>query len=134
MNRGATAAHHRINKPQWSHAVILVVIRLKKPMLRLPADLQERISEQYCDEETRLAMSNSLDKLWDGGINVGAPQLARAIIFLANGDLEKFWKLRNTFLGDPRDLLCEANAHLIHSEYWFTQPLSEMGELKIPLD
>ena len=29
MNRSATAAHHRINKPQWSHAVILVVIRLR---------------------------------------------------------------------------------------------------------
>ena len=29
MNRSATAAHHRINKPQWSHAVILVVIPLK---------------------------------------------------------------------------------------------------------
>ena len=27
MNRSATAAHHRINKPQWSHAVILVVIQ-----------------------------------------------------------------------------------------------------------
>ena len=103
-------------------------------MLRLPADLQERISKQYRDEEIRLAISNSLDKLWDGGINVGAPQLDRAIIFLANGDLEKFWKLRNTFLGDPRDLLCEANARLINSGYWFTQPFSEMGELKIPLD
>ena len=30
MNRSATAAHHRINKPHWSHAVILVVIRLKQ--------------------------------------------------------------------------------------------------------
>ena len=28
MNHSATALHHRINKPQWSHAVILVVIRL----------------------------------------------------------------------------------------------------------
>ena len=30
MNRSATAAHHRINKPQWSHAVILVVIPLNQ--------------------------------------------------------------------------------------------------------
>ena len=29
MNRSATAVHHRINKPQWSHAVILTVIRLE---------------------------------------------------------------------------------------------------------
>ena len=28
MNRSATAAYHRINKPHWSHAVILTVIRL----------------------------------------------------------------------------------------------------------
>ena len=28
MNRSATAVYHRINKPQWSHAVILVVIPL----------------------------------------------------------------------------------------------------------
>ena len=29
MNRSATAVYHRINKPQWSHAVILVVITLE---------------------------------------------------------------------------------------------------------
>ena len=34
MNRSATAAHHRINKPHWSHAVILVVIPLKKERMR----------------------------------------------------------------------------------------------------
>ena len=28
MNRSATAVYHRINKPQWSHAVILTVISL----------------------------------------------------------------------------------------------------------
>ena len=103
-------------------------------MLRLPVDLQERIAELYRDDETRNTISESLDKLWDGGINVGAPQLARAIIFLSNGDLEKFWNLRNTFLGDPRDLLYEATSHLVNSNYSFSQPFSEMGELKTPLD
>ena len=28
MNRSATAVHYRINKPQWSHAVILTIIHL----------------------------------------------------------------------------------------------------------
>lgn len=113
-----------------SHPVTLDVISMQ----RLPNDLQQRIREQYSDEKEREIIVESLGKLWDGGINVGAAQLSRAIVFLANGDIEEFWKLRNTFLGDPRDLLCKANAHLENSEYWFSQPYSEMGELKIELE
>lgn len=99
-------------------------------MSRLPEDLKIRIGELFSDEETREAVSKSLDRLWDGGINVGAAQLARAIVFLANGDIERFQELRRTFLGDPRDLLCEANSMLENSDYWFSEPFSEMGPLK----
>ncbi len=99
-------------------------------MTRLPKDLQDRIEVAFVDEETRRAVSTSLDKLWDGGINVGAAQLARAIVFLADGDVDKFWELRSRFMGDPRDLLCAANARLVNNEYWFSEPFSEMGPLK----
>ena len=39
MNRSAAAVHHRINKPQWSHAVILDVIHLWSNM---PVDKETR--------------------------------------------------------------------------------------------
>ena len=99
-------------------------------MTRLPADLQDKIRSLFNDEAVRFEVSKSLDQLWDGGINVGAAQLARAIVFLSNGNNERFWELRRRFMGDPRDLLCEANSHLENSKYWFSQPYSEMGPLK----
>ena len=41
MNCSATAVYHRINKPQWSHAVILVVIQLDSMAFALPTRLTE---------------------------------------------------------------------------------------------
>ena len=70
-------------------------------MTRLPPDLLGRIQDQFVDDDTRRAVSISLARLWDGGINVGAAQLARAIVFLADGDADKFWELRSRFMGIP---------------------------------
>lgn len=99
-------------------------------MTILPTDLSQKIHEQFSSKPTCKELSDSLEKLWDENINVGAEQLARAIIFLADGNYDLFWELRRTFLGDPRDLLCEANSKLQNSGYWFSKPYSEMGPLR----
>lgn len=102
-------------------------------MTRLPVDLQTKIRELF-SEDDRQDVSESLDKLWDGGINVGAAQLARAIVFLSDGNQDRFWKLRRRFMEDPRDLLVEANSKLQNRKHWFSEPYSEMGPLKEDLD
>ena len=99
-------------------------------MTRLPIDLKDKICELFGDDDIRCEVSESLEQLWDQSVNVGVAQLARAIVFLSNGDIERFWELRRTFMGDPRDLLCAANARLEKSEYWFSEPFSEMGAPK----
>ncbi len=99
-------------------------------MSHLPEDLLARIDADFADLETRKQIIESLEKLWNGGINVGPGQLARAIVFLADGDFDEFKTLRKTFCGDPRDLLLAANRRLQNQEYWFSAPFSEMGPLK----
>ena len=100
-------------------------------MTRLPVDLQNKIDELFSDDDIRQSISASLDELWDRSINVGTAQLARAIVFLSEGDQDKFLELRGNFMGDPRDLLVAANARLENSKYWFSEPFSKMGPLKI---
>lgn len=99
-------------------------------MSRLPPDLVARIERDFAREDLRIAIDASLDSLWDGGINVGAAQLARAIVFLADGDMERFEELRADFCGDPRDLLMNANSKLVNRRYWFSEPFDQMGPLR----
>ena len=82
-------------------------------MKRLPVDLQDKIRSLFTDDTVRDEVSESLDQLWDQAINVGAAQLARAIVFLSDGDSKRFWELRSTFMGDLRDMLCEANSRFL---------------------
>ena len=98
-------------------------------MTESPDDLIDMIDRSHPDESDRRFVADSLRRLWGGGINVGAEQLARAIVFLANGDLMRFKQLRQSFMGDPRDLLIHANSRSQNRDYWFSKPYWEMGPL-----
>ena len=100
-------------------------------MTNLPDDLLAKIDELFDRDRDRDQVRNSLETLWDGGLNVGPEQLARAIVFLSDGDFERFQKLRSSFMGDPRDLLAHANSKLQNSDYWFSSPFSEMGPIAV---
>ena len=99
-------------------------------MTNLPPDLLTRIDDLFADPANRRMVCASLEKLWNGGINVGPAQLSRAIVFLSNGDMSQFSELRSRFMGDPRDLLSHANSFLVNTDYWFSEPFSQMGPLK----
>ena len=99
-------------------------------MSKLPKDIVQRIEDTFADPEIQLKVIESLEALPQ--INVGQNQLRRGIVFLADGDYELFLKLRRSFLGDPRDLLVEANSRLENQDYWFGSPFEEMGPLKEP--
>ncbi|MEM7386384.1 MAG: hypothetical protein AAF514_15695, partial [Verrucomicrobiota bacterium] len=72
----------------------------------------------------------SINRLYSESLNVGPDQLARAIVFLSDGNFKEFARLRSTFLGDPRDVLLEANKKLVRRNYWFSEPFSEMGPVQ----
>lgn len=96
----------------------------------LPDDLIARVDQDFIDPDVRQEVKVSLEELWSKALNVGAEQLARAIVFLAEGDLEEFQTLSRTFCGDPRDLLVKANRRQQNVDYWFSTPFSEMGPVK----
>ena len=74
MNRSATAVHHRINKPQWSHAVILTVIRLDQVL----ADrLEQRTQNQKQCRTRRLGFSGRWHRRGLSGIDSHASRLAK---------------------------------------------------------
>ena len=100
-----------------------------KLMTNLPDDLLAKIDELFENNRDRSLIRSSLETLWDGGINVGPAQLARALVFISNGDIERFNNLRASFMGDPRDLLVHANSMLQNRDYWFSKSFSEMGPL-----
>ena len=101
----------------------------RKPVMsELPEDIRCRIIETFSEPEIQLKVTESLENLRQ--INVGQDQLRRAIVFLADGDYERFKELRRSFLGDPRDSLCEANRRLVNRDYWFSTPFDDMGPVK----
>ena len=94
----------------------------------LPEDITQRVLADFeCPIEQEKVL-NSLVELQQ--LNVGRNQLRRAIVFLARGDYEKFMELRKSFLGDPRDLLCEANRSSGDPDYWFSVPFDRMKRAK----
>jgi len=94
----------------------------------LPEDLLLKIQQTFPDPEIQLKVIKSMEELHQ--INVGRNQLRRGIVFLANGDYDRFRMLRGTYLGDPRDLLVKANSMLENKDYWFGTSFDDMGPLK----
>lgn len=99
-------------------------------MSLLPGDVVAKIDTDFSDESVREKVKSSLEELWSRSLNVGPEQLARGIVFLADGDYEEFKDLRTNFCGDPRDLLRIANGKLQNNAYWFSLPFDRMGPLK----
>ena len=59
--------------------------------------------------DARQEVKTRLRSLWDTDLNVGAEQLARAILIVSAGDLDQFGCVFDThFYGDPRDLIMAA--------------------------
>ena len=76
---------------------------------RLARDILKRIDEDFDDHAARQEVKTRLRSLWDTDLNVGAEQLARAILIVSAGDLDQFGCVFDThFYGDPRDLIMAA--------------------------
>ena len=77
-----------------------------------------------------MAAREKLQSLWSTPSNVGPEQLARSILILCEGSLEKMEALfANTFGGDPRDLIVAAMNKSRNSAHWglaqFAKPMAQ---------
>ena len=85
-----------------------------------PPDILHRITSDYGIFGHGNAVQEIVDEFHDGkrALNVGPSQYCRLILYLADGDIQKFQQLAD-IPEDPRDMLLKAS---IETGHWFTEP------------
>ena len=75
----------------------------------LPDDILREITATFTNEQERQHVAEKLYSLYHMSLNVGPEQLARCVLVMAGGNVEKLDALfASTFGGDPRDLIMAA--------------------------
>jgi hypothetical protein len=88
-------------------------------IILLPKDIVRKINDQYKDLNERNEVKGLISKLWKMNLNVGAPQLARSILTIANGNINEVKKITTDFYGDPRDVLMKGEEKLGNPGHYF---------------
>ena len=95
----------------------------------VPDDIAERIKQEFSNaEETKIALEFVNEIHRDSSpLNVGPSQFCRAIIVLAEGDIQEFNRLAS-IVEDPRDTLMELDARLGNPKDYGMKPFDEMKD------
>jgi len=95
--------------------VLLVVSSLlalkffSKTGTTLPPDIIKKVKQLFPNPEESDKVLKILRPIKEEGLNVGADQLIRSILIIAEGDMEKIKKIIDShYYGDPRDVIMEA--------------------------
>ena len=91
-----------------------------KEKRRIPLDVQKKILEDYPEKNEQHFVEKELLKIINEPISVGEDQLSRSIIFLADGDLNKFKEVIR--FDDYRDVIVEAENKNGNPGHHFTIP------------
>lgn len=94
-------------------------------MAKLPPDIEKKINKLFSSEKDRVKASELILSLWAEPLNVGPAQLARAILTISNGDLDKIIEIKKDYYGDPRDVLMIAESRLGNPGHYFIQPFKD---------
>lgn len=79
--------------------------------MKLAADITDHVGEHYPPELAPLALE-LLDSINQKAINVGKTQLIRAILIIANGDINLIRGIIGSgFSGDPRNVIMKGTKH-----------------------
>lgn len=93
--------------------------------MELPQDITNKINTLFTLEANRLQATQLLEALWTESLTVGPAQLARSILILSNGDLQKLRELKKSYRGDPRDIIMEAEGVLGNPGHYFIEPFED---------
>ena len=88
--------------------------------MKLPLDVVERICAIFTPKEAAQVIQ-ILDE-WDSYLL----QYPRSIVYLSNGDFQKFIKLNEKGKRDPRDIIYEAEGAAGHYDHWFAITFPEI--------
>lgn len=92
--------------------------------MKLPLDVVERICAIFTPKEAAQVIQ-ILDE-WDSYLL----QYPRSIVYLSNGDFQKFVELNEEGKRDPRDIIYEAEGAAGHYGHWFALTFPEIEELE----
>lgn len=94
--------------------------------MTLPEDIVKEINHQFPSKRDNKEVVEILSSILRKDINVGEEQLARGILIIADGDLDKIKQIfSSNFYGDPRDLLMEAHSISSESHYGINKFISK---------
>lgn len=84
--------------------------------MNTPSEVKEIINRDYAGNQL-IEVRNKIEEIYNTNWNVGQNQLARSLLYLSKGSLEKF----NSFFPiiDPRDIVMEADLIQDSKENYF---------------
>lgn len=99
-------------------------------MKKLPPDIEHKIDFLFHDLSDRQYVKNLMLGLWDISLNVGADQMARSIIFLAEGNVSMVKDIfEREFYGDPRDVIMMAEKKSGNPGHFFMITFDEINNM-----
>ena len=94
-------------------------------MTKLPSDIENKINKLFSSEIDRAKAKELMVGLWAENLTVGPAQLARSILIISNGDLDKMIEITKDFYGDPRDVIMIAEGLLSNPGHYFIEPFKD---------
>lgn len=102
-------------------------------MTTLPPDIKYKIGQTYESSIERQEVEQLLQTLWTISLNVGAEQLARSILTIADGNFIEVKKIFSThFSGDPRDIIMQAKIKIGNPGHYFIRPFDDKSIIEPP--
>ncbi len=96
-------------------------------MTTLPTDIERRIDQLFIDLTDNQEVKKIILSLWTKTLNVGEDQLARSILTISEGDLQKLKSIyKQNFYGDPRDVIMTAERLLGNPGHYFIPTFDEI--------
>lgn len=90
----------------------------------LPADIEIIISKLFTTDSETSEVRNLITTLWTIPLNVGPEQLARSILVLSDGRISEVRNyFSSNFLGDPRDVVINAEQKIGGPGHFLTKPI-----------
>jgi hypothetical protein len=97
----------------------------------LPNDIEDKINQLFLNLSENQKIKDLLHSLWSTSLNVGPDQLARSILVLSEGNLNKVQEIfMQDFFCDPRDVIMMAESKLGNPRHYFIPTFDEIHSLQ----
>ena len=95
-------------------------------MTTLPIDIERKTDQLFIDLKDNQEVKKLIQRLWTTTLNVGEDQLARSILTISGGDIQKLKDFIKDFYGDPRDVIMAAERQLGNPGHYFIPTFDEI--------